>query len=339
LSTTASKLGFEVYVRVEEVREASSRDSARVSFTVQRSPGISMEIAPVCFSDDGKIESGGQTLQSYVANTWYKVALLLDRPSDTYTVWIDDVLLGQNLSAGTTSSPEITPVSYEIEAFSLSQCYNSIKAYFDDVKVFGEGSLVILHIRNISNQPLVPSEDEAVVVSASIVDPDNVDEVLLSFTTGTTWQNVSMNRSENIFNATIPGQPSGTLVQYKIYASDLDGNRMASSAHSYIVCGFAPPKIAAVTWTPQQPSASDTVQVDANVTVGNSWLGVSTVQFSFTDSLNQSWTTTMKHDDDTGFWTVTVPRQSSGTVVHFCLVVWDFVGNQAMKECEYSVSP
>jgi hypothetical protein len=45
-------------------------------------------------------------------------------------------LKGENLSA-TTSSGDISVYhSYGIEAFSVSQCYNNVAVYFDDVKVF-----------------------------------------------------------------------------------------------------------------------------------------------------------------------------------------------------------
>lgn len=338
LSTSASKLGFEVFVQVDETRGETS-DNARVSFTKWKSPSISMEIAPVCFLDNGKVVSDGQILQSYVAEKWYKVTLLLDRPSDTYSVWIDDVLRGENLSAGTTSSPEMAPVSYEIEAFSVSQCYNSVKVYFDDVKVFGEGSMTFLRMKDISNDPFTPNVGEDVVVSAAIVDADNVNQALLAYTLDTAWNNVSMNRFGEVFNATIPSQPFGVLVQYRIYASDVSGNWIVSSIHSYAVSDFTPPEIVAVSWTPAEPSSNDTVEVGANVTNGISAGGISRVQFSFRDSFGQSWNAEMKYDVASGLWTVIVPRQPGGTVVQFYIVAYDNVGNQTFKEYEYNVLP
>jgi len=338
LVTNASKLGFEVYVRVEETRGETS-DNARVSFTKWKSPSISMEIAPVCFLDNGKIVSDGQILQSYDAEKWYKVALLLDRPIDTYSVWIDDVLRGENLPAGTTSSPEMTPVSYEIEAFSVSQCYNTVKVYFDDVKVFGEGSMTLLQIKDVSTDPVAPNVGEDVAVSAIITDADNVDQALLAYALDTTWNNVSMNWFGEVFNATIPSQPFGVLVQYRIYASDVNGNWIVSSIHSYTVSDFTPPEIVAVSWTPAQPSANDTVRIDANITNGISGGGISRVLFSFTDSFGQLWTAEMKYDYVSGLWTVIVPRQPGGTVVQFHVVACDNVGNQTSKECEYNVLP
>jgi len=134
-TSTSSVIGFEVAVRVEETN-GEGRDNARVAFTTKLNSLVSCEYAPVTFQDSGVIASGGQVLQSYVADTWYKIKLLMDRADDTYSVWVDGELKGENLTVTTTSGPIAEYPSSEIEAFSVSQCYNSVTAYFDDVKVF-----------------------------------------------------------------------------------------------------------------------------------------------------------------------------------------------------------
>ncbi len=135
-STGSSKIGFEVSVRVEEVTGGGG-DNARVSFTKLQSPSISREYAPILFLDDGEIICGSKYLQSYVADTWYRVKLILDRSANTCSIWIDGQPKAENLPLFTKSPPETTRLGYEIEAFSVSQCYNTIRAYFDDVKLFG----------------------------------------------------------------------------------------------------------------------------------------------------------------------------------------------------------
>jgi hypothetical protein len=131
--SASSKIGFEVSVMVEKTT-GGTRDSARVAFSKIFSEFISHDYAPVFFLDDGNIISGNQVLQSYIAKTWYKVKLVMDRTNGTYSVWIDNMLRGENLSISTNTG-ESYPTS-EIEAFSLNQCYNGISVYFDDVKVF-----------------------------------------------------------------------------------------------------------------------------------------------------------------------------------------------------------
>jgi hypothetical protein len=134
-TSSSQVIGFEVAVRVEETN-GQSRDNARVAFTKKLSNSISCEFAPVTFHDDGKIGSGGQVLQSYVAGTWYKIKLIMDRNSETYSVWVDGELKGENLHVTNTSGDMAAYSSSEIDAFSVSQCYNSVTVYFDDVKVF-----------------------------------------------------------------------------------------------------------------------------------------------------------------------------------------------------------
>ncbi len=142
LTSSSPRIGFEVAVRVEEAN-GISRDNARIAFTKKVNGAISCEYAPITFQDTGTINSGGKVLQSYVAGRWYKIKSILDRNTDTYSVWVDGELKGENLIATTTSGDIASNPSSEIEAFSVSQCYNSVNAYFDDVKVFevsGAGS-------------------------------------------------------------------------------------------------------------------------------------------------------------------------------------------------------
>ena len=134
-TSSSQVIGFEVAVRVEETN-GQARDNARVSFTKKLSGSISREYAPVTFQDDGTIGSGSQVLQSYVADTWYKIKLVMDRNSETYSIWVDGELKGENMHVTTTQGDSSAYPSIEIDAFSVSQCYNSVTAYFDDVKVF-----------------------------------------------------------------------------------------------------------------------------------------------------------------------------------------------------------
>ncbi len=134
-TSSSPRIGFEVAVRVADAN-GGSRDNARIAFTKKVSGAISCEYAPVTFQDSGTINSGGQVLQSYVADRWYKIKLIMDRDSDTYSVWVDGELKGENLTVTTTSGSITSNPTSGIEAFSVSQCYNSVTAYFDDVKIF-----------------------------------------------------------------------------------------------------------------------------------------------------------------------------------------------------------
>ncbi|MFA5363843.1 MAG: hypothetical protein WC325_01510 [Candidatus Bathyarchaeia archaeon] len=132
-------IGFEVSVLVESTN-GQTRDNARVAFTTQLSSYISREYAPVTFNDDGNICSGGQVLQTFVAGTWYTVKQVMNRDTQTYSVWVNGELKAENLPV-TNTSGDATCTPYMIEAFSVSQCYNSVTVYFDDVKVFSSYTL------------------------------------------------------------------------------------------------------------------------------------------------------------------------------------------------------
>ena len=335
-TTDALKIGFQVSVRVAETR-GGIRDDARVSFTKWTSPSTSREIAPVVFLDNGTVASDGKILQSYIANKWYKIMLILDRPSDTYSVWVDDVLCGENINVTTSSPPETEHPSYETEAFSVSQCYNQIQAYFDDVKVFAAPALLV---DSLSRTPVTPNYNEDVDVSAAITGNAEVDQVLLSYTCDAAWQNISMIKVDGTFNASIPSQPYGTFIQYRIYANDTNGNWYTSSTCSYTVSDMFPPEIVEVNWTPEEPTANDTVEVVANITEPADASGVSKVLFSFRDCFGQWWNTTMTRDEASGLWNVTIPRQQHNTTVQFQIAAYDNAGNMAIRENNvYTVLP
>jgi hypothetical protein len=135
--TDSSKIGFQVSVKVSEIR-GGTLDSARLSFTRRVNSALSVEYAPILFRDNGEIFSGGQILQNYEANVWYRVTLLINRKTDTYSVWIDGVLRARKLTVMSTGLPESGTLSYKIQAFSVSQCSNNIRIYFDDVRVFSQ---------------------------------------------------------------------------------------------------------------------------------------------------------------------------------------------------------
>ncbi|PVX23926.1 MAG: hypothetical protein CW691_09035 [Candidatus Bathyarchaeum sp.] len=134
-TSSSQVIGFEVAVRVEQTN-GQSCDNARVSFTKKLSSSISCEYAPVVFQDSGTIGTGNVTLQSYEPNTWYNIKMVMNRTSETYSVWVDGELRADNLSVTTTSGETADFPSYGIEAFSVSQCYNETPVYFDDVKIF-----------------------------------------------------------------------------------------------------------------------------------------------------------------------------------------------------------
>ena len=130
IAAGTSRIGFEVCVRVDETLGADV-DNARVGFWRRITSLTARWYARVSFKDSGLIVTGSQILQSYTADAWYRIKLILDCENSTYSVWVNDVLRGENI---------VEPYDpYEIQALAFSSTlYNSVKANFDDVKILGE---------------------------------------------------------------------------------------------------------------------------------------------------------------------------------------------------------
>jgi hypothetical protein len=197
-----------------------------------------------------------------------------------------------------------------------------------------------VEIEDISRTPAAPSYDDSVVVSANVVENVAVDEMTLAYGIGSSWYNVSMGRAHgSTFEGTIPPQPYETVVQYKVYAKDTNGNWVVSSAYSYTVSDDVPPEIVSIEWEPEHPSENTTVVISANISEPSGASGVSGVSFSFRDCFDQVWTTTMSYDALSGLWMVVLPPQPHNATVQFSLTACDNAGNAAMAESNYEVLP
>ena len=93
-------------------------------------------------------------------------------------------------------------------------------------------------ITDITISPSKPGPGEEVIVKAKITDPSGVAQAILSYSTdgGQTWTDVPMTPVGNdYYQATIPGQPTGTTVVYQIKAKDTFDNWTTTSVKSYMV--------------------------------------------------------------------------------------------------------
>ena len=94
-STDASIIGFEAYVMVEDYPATMS--SASVGFWNRNKAEWGKYYAIVEFASDRYIRASSpievRNLQPYVPGKWYKIRLVLDRSTNTFSVWINDCLL------------------------------------------------------------------------------------------------------------------------------------------------------------------------------------------------------------------------------------------------------
>jgi len=130
-STNASIIGFEAYVMVEDYPAIIA---CPVGFWNKDKALWGKYYAYVSFDSNRYIRASSpievRNLQPYVPGRWYKIRLVLDRSTNTFSVWINDKLKASGIK---------TENAYEIDALELSSgwgSYSGVKCYFDDVRVF-----------------------------------------------------------------------------------------------------------------------------------------------------------------------------------------------------------
>jgi len=237
------------------------------------------------------------------------------------------------------SLPTVVPLDISYEDSGLSdENGNWITPYYvydGDINVTLE-DITGPDIANILRTPVAPNYDQDVVVSANITDNVAVDKALLSYTYDSTWHNVSMNQSDDIFNATIPSQPYGTSVEYKIFANDTNGNWANSSTYSYTVRDFVAPGIVEVQWIPTCPGhyipssiarTNEPILVSANITEPIKASGVKKVLFSYRVDSGEWLNSTMTYNATRSLWNFVIAGQPGNNIIEFYIKAYDNAGN------------
>jgi hypothetical protein len=218
-STGAEIIGFEAYVRAEDYH--SSEFSATVGFWNRDKGTWGTKYAVVQFTADGFIQGASfkeaRNLQSYAPDTWYKVKLLLDRSTDTFSVWVDGELRASGIMTGS---------SYDIDAIEVDSRWGRVQCYYDDVKVFAGGA-------GVNSPPNTPSNSSpanhatGVSINADLSwiggDPDTGDTVTYDvyFGTSSSPPLASDNQAGTSYD---PGTVAyNTKYYWKIIATDSHG--------------------------------------------------------------------------------------------------------------------
>ncbi len=187
-------------------------------------------------------------------------------------------------------------------------------------------------ITDVSWTPEAPVEDQPVAVSAKVTDPSDVDTVLLMYRTDGAWTSVPMElKEEDVYEATIPGQPADTTVHFKIWANDTLGNEAETAEFSYTVSpppDTEGPSITEITVTPEEPKAGVEIKIRAHVTDPS---GVDTVLLMYRvaapGAAADEWTTVVMTRVEDNVYEVTIPAQPGGTTVYFKIWANDTLGN------------
>jgi hypothetical protein len=125
-SSSSNLVGYEVYMMAE-----TDEGGSVVAFFNQSAASWGKYYGAVGFLN-GSIWGGHdeltQKLQNFTSYTWYKIRVILDKSSKTFNVWINDVLVGQNLVE--QNDPN------EIASLHFQVGWKNVIDYFDDVRVF-----------------------------------------------------------------------------------------------------------------------------------------------------------------------------------------------------------
>jgi hypothetical protein len=152
----------------------------------------------------------------------------------------------------------------------------------------------------------------------------------LSYTTNN-WVNnntLNMNVSNQSCNATIPGQPAGTLVQYQISATDiLENNLYATGNYTVENDSLAP-------LTPMPSEVYPSIPVDLDFTSNGTMLNTAQLSYTTDDWSNNN---TVNMDISNQTCNATIPGQLAGTTVQYQINATDMLQNGLYASGNYTV--
>ena len=136
-STDATIVGYEVNVRVEDYgtywlnaffslwSDATETDYMQMSFHSDGKIYV-YSYVPIWYS--GEPPGPMYDLETtYEPDTWYNIRVIVNRETNIFNVWINNVLKGENLQ---------TKDSFALNALRLGSSHAGVPVYYDDVKVF-----------------------------------------------------------------------------------------------------------------------------------------------------------------------------------------------------------
>jgi len=268
-------------------------------------------------SDDNSVSL---VVLSYYNGTWYNLTMNYDNTGNAYK----GVISSQ--SAGTT-------VIFKVYAKDNAGNWATSSLYritFSEAPVEVDNPPTI---DGISWSPERPKEGEDVYVFCQVNDDNGVSLAVLSYYNGT-WYNSTMSydATGSIYWDTIPSQPAGTTIIFKIYAKDNAGNWVISNLYRVTFSEAPvevdnPPTIDSISWSPEQPIEDESVSIFCQVSDDK---GISQVILSYYDG---AWhNVTMAFNETIEAYTVTLPGLSANSTLIFKIYVFDSAGQFVISE-------
>lgn len=192
--------------------------------------------------------------------------------------------------------------------------------------------------------PWFPMIGQEAIVTANVTDSSDIGTAILEyFVNGVNPINMTMTAvGGNQYEASIPGQPNETLVEYRIYAADVAGNWGVTGLDSYTVTDddLNGPDILDVYFWPEEPTKDQSVLVNATI---EDYSGVAEALILW--FLENSTWGEVPLAQNGFFWTGSIPAMPAGTVVSFgvhardTLDNWNVAGNYTYVVLNESEGP
>ena len=262
--------------------------------------------------------------------------VLLLYSTDTGTSWTIVPMPYQSSSGSYTGAipqePYLSVVLYKVEA--TDNAGNSINSSTYSYTI---GDITPPSITNVVASSSQPQPSEAVTISATVTETGSgLKSLILYYSINNgNWITVAMTYNSN-WQATIPGMPINTVIQYKIGAVDNAGNAYNTSIDTYTVLDTTAPIITNIQRDITSPAYNDTVTITASVSDAASGVASVSLQYS-NDSASIWYSVVMIYQNSV--YSATIPTQSYGLNVEYKIIATDNVGNvQQSSVASYTVS-
>ncbi len=237
---------------------------------------------------------------TYDNTTFYQTSMTLISGNETYAIF-------QAVSPVTTQSI----VFYSIQVIDLSGLQGSS----------GNFSYLVDHMPVLNSQltiPTYPQANQSVTINATVSDDYGIASVILHYNSNSTWDQISMNLNQGIYQATIPATINDTNVDYFISITDTFGHQINSSNFNYHSDGLAP-SFTSITHTPIQPNADAPVLVQAIITDSS---GIQNASLSYSTDAGSSWTN-LSMGFNLGSWEASIPALNQSIQVNYFVTAYD----------------
>ena len=181
-------------------------------------------------------------------------------------------------------------------------------------------------ISGISIDPVSPTEEDDVTVSATITDSDGTissANIKWGTSSGNYTQTVSMtNTSGDTYSGTIPSQSAGTTIYYIIEATDDEPETTQSGENSFSFTAIPNelPEISGISIDPTSPTEEDDVTVSATITDSDGTIASANIKWGTTSGSYPN-TVSMTNTGDT--YSGVIPAQLGGTTVYYIIEATD----------------